>query len=326
MIRRREFIRLLGGAAAAWPLAARAQQAGMPVIGPLTTFSPEHMADYLAAFRKGLSETGYIEGRNVAIEYRWARNDYGGLQELVADLVRRRVAVIVITPDVPSVLAAKAATTTIPIVFYTGGDPVSLGLVASLNRPGGNVTGLGSMNTELMPKRLGILQELLPGATRLAMLIDPRVISFSAMAVQAAASNIGRQIEVFAVRDDREIDAAFATLVQKRIEALLITPQPLFGNRRTHLVTLATHYRLPTIYYARDFVDAGGLMSYGTNITDQHRQLGVYTARILKGDKPADLPVIQSAKFEFVINLHTAKLLGIKVPATLLATADELIE
>ena len=324
---RREFITLLGSAAAAWPLSTRAQQPVMPVIGYLGAGLPEAFAHLVAAFRKGLSETGYVEGRNVAIEYRWAHNENDRLPELAADLVRRRVAVIVTPLSTPAALAAKAATATIPIVV-SGGDPVQSGLVASLNQPGGNVTGINAMNAELMPKRLGLLHELLPGAVRFAVLVNPNN-PFTASIVkdlQAAAVTIGRQIEALTAGTNREIDTAFASLAQKRADALLVSPDALFITRRVQLATAAMRYAVPAIYSFREDTEAGGLMSYGSNFTDIFRQVGIYTGRILKGEKPADLPVMQPTKFEFIINLQTARLLGITVPATLLATADEVIE
>jgi putative ABC transport system substrate-binding protein len=326
-MRRREVISLLGGAAVAWPLAARAQQA-MPVIGYLYSGAPETSAVFLAAFRKGLSELGFSEGRNVEIEYRWALNEPERLPELAADLVSRRVAVIV-SPGTPaSALAAKAATSTIPIVFRTGSDPVQLGLVATLNRPGGNITGVTAMTWEIGTKRVGLLHELLPGAARFAGLVD-RTDLFSDSLIsdlQAAASTIGRQIDFVTVSSSRQIDTAFASLVQKRPDALLVVPQGLFINRRVQLVTLATRHALPAIYPAREFAEIGGLMSYGSSPTDQYRQAGIYTGRVLKGEKPADLPILRASKFELVINLPTARALGLEVPATLLARADEVIE
>jgi putative ABC transport system substrate-binding protein len=326
---RRDFITLLGGAAAAWPLAARAQQRqAVPVIGYLSSGSPEVSANVVAAFRKGLSEAGFIEGRNVAVEYRWAHNEFARLPELAADLVRRRVAVIAVPGSLPGPLAAKAATTTIPIVFQIGADAVQSGLVASYNRPGGNVTGVSSMSVELAPKRLGLLHELMPGAARFAVLIDPNSPSTDSIikSLQAAASSIGREIEVLYAGTNREIDTAFASLMQKRGDALSVNSNPLFTNRRVQVTTLAAHHRVPAMYYARDFVEVGGLMSYGPNFADLNREVGIYTGRILKGEKPADLPVMQAAKFEFVINLQTARTLGLAIPPGLLAIADEVIE
>ena len=326
-MKRREFIALIGGAAA-WPLAARGQPA-MPVIGYLHPASPEAAAYLVAAFREGLSETGFVEGRNVAIDFRWAHNDNDRLPGLAADLVSRRVAVIVTPNSAPSSLAAKAATTTIPIIFSIGGDPVQFGLVASLNRPGGNVTGVTGMSVDLAAKQLGLLHELLPGATRFAVLVNPKNTP-NADAVtrdaQAAAAGIGRQIEVVAATTNSGIDAAFATLVQERADALLVSPDALFNARRVQLITLAVRHAVPAIYPFREDAAAGGLMSYGPSITDANRQAGIYTGRILKGEKPADLPVLRASKFEFVINLQTAKTLALEIPPTLLARADEVIE
>jgi putative ABC transport system substrate-binding protein len=327
-LRRREFIALLGGAGVAWPLAARGQQAGMPVVGYLEPGLPDAMAHRLAAFRKGLNETGYVEGQNVAIEYRWAQDQYDRLPELAADLVRRRVAVIATPGSMQGPLAAKAATTAIPIVFSTGVDPVKVGLVGSLNRPGGNVTGVSSMTGELGAKQLGLLQELLPGAARFAVLANSNDAMTEPIIkdLQIAALAIGRRIDVFNAGTNRDIDTVFASLVQKRVDALLVGPGPLFANRRVQLVTLATHHRVPTIYFSREFAEAGGLMSYGTSQTELYRQVGIYVGRILKGEKPADLPILRATKFEFVINLQTAKTLGLAVPPKLLALADEVIE
>jgi putative ABC transport system substrate-binding protein len=327
-VKRRQFLTLLGGAAAAWPLAARAQQPAMPVIGYLWAGAPGSYPNSEAAFRNGLSETGYVEGQNVAIEYRWADGQFGRLPDLAADLVRRRVAVIVTPLSAPATLAAKAATTTIPIVFSTGGDPVSAGLVASLNRPGGNVTGAVTMNAELGAKRLGLLQELLPSATRFAVLVNRSSPVAEAVIADAhaAASAIGRHVDVLTAGTNREIDAAFATVVQTRTAAIFVSPDPFFAVRRAQIVVLAARHALPAIYANREDADAGGLMSYGSSILDVNRQLGIYTGRILKGAKPADMPVLRATKFEFVINLQTAKTLGIDVPATLLARADEVIE
>jgi ABC-type uncharacterized transport system substrate-binding protein len=327
-IRRREFVTLLGGAVA-WPLAARAQQPAMPVVGFLHANSPEPSANQVAAFRKGLSERGYVEGQNVAIEYRWAHNDNDQLPALAADLVRRRVAVIVALFSTGAALAAKTATTTIPIVFYTAGDPVQAGLVASLSRPGANVTGVTTMAVELGAKRLGLLHELLPGAARFAVLVNPTnpaVAEPFVKEVQEAAAAIGRQIEFFITSTNSDIDAAFASLVQKRADAFLYSPDPLFNNRRIQIVTLAARHAVPAIYTLREYAKAGGLMSYGPSNADYIRQTAIYTGRILKGEKPADLPVLRAAKFEFVINLQTARTLGLDVPPTLLARADEVIE
>jgi ABC-type uncharacterized transport system substrate-binding protein len=328
MMRRREFITLLGGAAAAaWPLAARAQQPAMPVVGFLYAGAPEPIAHLLAAFRKGLSEIGYVEGQNVAIEFRWARNDIDRLPELAADLVQRRVAVIAAPASTPGALAAKAATSSIPIVFSIGADPVQVGLVASFNQPGGNVTGISSMNTELGSKRLGLLHELVPKAERFAMLaMTSPVYEPLIRDVQGGAASIGWPIEVLYASTTRDIDAAFASIVQKRIEALVLTPGPLFNNNRVQLAILAARHALPAIYSSREFAEAGGLMSYGPNIAEEFRQAGIYTGRVLKGAKPADLPVMRPTRLELVINLATAKALGLEVPASLLARADEVIE
>jgi len=326
-LKRREFIALLGGAAA-WPLAARAQQAVMPVVGFVYPGVPELSTGIVAAFRKGLNEAGFIEGRNVTVEFRFAYNDNARLPELAADLAQRRVAVIATPGSTPSALAAKAATTTIPIVFGIGPDPVEIGLVASLNRPGGNITGVSSMNAELGAKRLGLLHELLPTAVRFAVLVNPNNRNAEALTrdAQATASALSREVEILPASNTREIDAAFVSLLQKRADALLVSPDPLFDSRRVQLVTLATHHRLPTIYSFRENVEIGGLMSYGSSAAERDRQVGIYTGRILKGEKAAELPVIRAAKFEFIINLQTAKVLGLNVPQALLATADEVIE
>jgi putative tryptophan/tyrosine transport system substrate-binding protein len=324
-IGRRELLAALGGAAAAWPLAARAQQPAMPVIGFLSSSSADR-ARYLTAFRQGVREAGYVEGQNVAIEYRWAQDQYDRLPDLAADLVHRQVTVI--AADTPSSIVAKAATTTIPIVYAGGGDPVKLGLVASLNRPGGNVTGVTFVVAELGAKQLGLLHELQPGAVRVGVLVDPNYTATQSFVsdVQAAALSIGKQIEVLEAPIGRDIDTVFASLAQKPIDALLVGPGPVLNNRRVQLVTLATYHRVPAIYNLRESPEAGGLMSYGASITDAYRQAGVYTGRILKGEKPADLPVLRSVKFEFVINLNTAKAFGLSFPPGLLAIADEVIE
>jgi len=326
-MKRREFITLLGGAAAARPLAARAQQA-MPVVGYLATGRPETNARFVAAFRKGLSETGYVEGRNVAIEYRWAHEDYDRLPELASDLVRRGMSVIAATGGSPTIRAAKAASAKIPIVFGTGDDPVQAGFVSSLNRPGGNLTGVVTMNVELAAKRLGLLRELLPTATRFAVFLNPNNPAASSATREALAdtSVTGGQIEFLTVSTTSDLNAAFASLVQKRAEALLITPDSLFVSRRVQLLTLAARHAVPTIYPSREFAEAGGLMSYGSSFTDMFRQAGAYTGRILQGAIPADLPVMRATTFEFIVNLQTAKALDIDVPPTLLARADEVIE
>ena len=328
-IKRRDFVSLLGGAAVAWPLAARAQQPAMPVIGILEAGGAELNPGNATAFRKGLSETGYTEGQTVAIEYRWAEGQYERLPELAAELVRRRAAVIVTPFSVAATLAARAATTTVPIVFSTGADPVETGLVASLNRPGGNVTGAVTMNAELAAKRFGLLQELLPTATRFAVLVNPttaRVAKAVTADVQAAASVTGRQVEVLTASTSREIDTAFATVVQKRIDTLLHSPDLFFTTRRAQIIVLAARHAVPVIYANREDAVAGGLMSYGSSMADVSRQLGIYAGRTLKGEKPADMPVLRATKFEFVINLQTAKTIGITVPPTLLARADEVFE
>jgi putative ABC transport system substrate-binding protein len=319
---------MLIGGAVAWPLAAHAKQPTIPIVGYVHSDSPQTVAGLLAAFREGLRETGYVEGQNVAIEYRWAQNDSSRIPELVADLVRRRVAVIAAPGSSAVALAAKAATTTIPIVFSLGLDPVQLGLVASLSRPGGNITGVNSMSNELVAKRLGLLHELLPTATRFAVLVNPKNPTTESLKkdVEAAAAAIGPQIEFFTASTGVDIDAAFVSLVQKRVDALVVHPDNLFINRRVQLTTLAARHAVPAIYPLRPDAEAGGLMSYGTKPAEAHRQAGVYTGRILKGAKPAELPVVQPTKFEFVINLQTAKTIGLTVPATLLARADEVIE
>jgi ABC-type uncharacterized transport system substrate-binding protein len=325
-VNRRDLITLLGGAAT-WPLAARAQQAAMPVVGFLYEGSPEPIAHLLAAFRKGLTESGYIEGRNVAVEFRWARNDIDRLPELAADLVARRVAVIATPTSTAATIAAKAATPSIPIIFGTGADPVQAGLVANFNRPGGNATGISSMSTELGSKRVGLLHELVPNAERFAVLVfnSPRA-KLLIQEVQVGASSIGRQIEVFYASTSRDIETAFAGIAQRRIEALVLTPGPLFNNNRVQLATLAARHVLPAIYSSREFAEAGGLMSYGSSISEEFRQVGIYCGRVLNGEKPADLPVMRATTFEFIVNLQTARALDIDMPPTLLARADEVIE
>jgi putative ABC transport system substrate-binding protein len=325
-IRRREFITLLGGAAA-WPVTVRAQQPAMPVIGFLYAGSENMSGVNVAAFRKGLSETAFAEGRNVAIEFRFAENQRDRIPELLTDLIRRRVEVIV-TMGGRSAHAAKAATTTIPIVFNATGDPVATGLVAGLNRPGTNATGLSSLGGELGAKRLELLHELVPKAARFAVLVNPmsRYAQSMIEETRAAAAVIGGQIEAFTADAAQEIDAAFVSLTQKHAEALVVGLSALFVSRRVQMTTLATHHRLPTIYALRNFVEAGGLMSYGASYTEQARQIGIYTGRILKGEKPTDLPVMQPTKFDLVISLQTAKTLGLTIPPTLLARADQVIE
>jgi putative ABC transport system substrate-binding protein len=326
-LRRRQFLTLLSGAAATWPLAVRAQQPAMPVIGFLSSSAFADRARYLPAFRQGVREAGYVEGQNAVIEYRWAQDRHDVLPDLAADLVRGRVTVIA-AHDTSSAVIAKAATTTIPIVFLTGGDPVKLGLVASLNRPGGNVTGITFVNPELGAKQLGLLHELQPAAVRLAVLVDPNYPLTESFVsdVQAAASSVRKQVAVLETPTGRDIDRVFGGLAEKRVDALLIGPSPLLNNHRVQLVTLATYHRVPAIYSWREAVEAGGLMSYGASLSDAYRQEGVYTGRILKGEKPAELPVIQSSKFEFVINLNTARAFGLSFSPGLLAIADEVIE
>jgi putative tryptophan/tyrosine transport system substrate-binding protein len=325
---RREFITLLGGAAAAWPLAARAQQPGMPVIGFLDSKSPDDSAHMVAAFRRGLNGSTFIEGQNVAIEFRWAQSQYDQLPALAADLVRRRVDVIAATGG-PAALAAKAASATIPIVFRIAADPIAAGLVASLSRPGGNVTGVTSLNLEVGPKRLEFLHELVPSATIMAALVNPTNPSNAEILsrdLQATARLLGLQLHLLHASSDADIDAVFATLTELRAGGLVIGTDALFTSRDEKLAALALRYRIPTIYQWREFVAAGGLMSYGGSLADSYRLAGVYTGRILKGEKPADLPVQQATKLELFINLKTAKALGLDVPATLLSTADEVIE
>jgi len=326
-VRRREFISLLGGAAA-WPLAARAQQSSIPVVGFLHDGSFEPRVHLVAGFRQGLSEAGLIDGRDVVIEYRWAQDQFDRLPGMAADLVNRQVAVIATPGSTAAALAAKAATDTIPIVFSVGADPVKLGLVASLNRPGGNVTGVSYFTNELGPKRLGLLLELTPGSADVVVLANPKnpATDASAKDIQAAAAAVGRQLSMLYVTNNREMDAAFPTIAQKQAPALMIIPDALFTSRRVQLVTLSTRHAVPAIYSSREFAEVGGLMSYGANLPDIYRRVGSYAGRIVKGTKPADLPVVQPTGFEFVINLQTAKVLGINVPATLLARADEVIE
>ena len=328
-MKRREFITLLGFMAAGWPLAARAQEpAKLPVIGFLNGFSSAAWAQPLVAFRKGLSEVGYVEGQNVRIEYRWAESHYDRLPALAAELVRRQVNVLVATGGSVTAVAAKAATTTIPLAFGIGGDPVALGLVASFNRPGGNATGVYFLTTQLEAKRLGLLRELVPTAALIGVLLNPTLALAEAQLkeVQAAAGAAGQQIHILHASSEPELETAFATFAQLRAAALLVGADPFFLTRRDRIVALAARHAIPTIYEQHEFAAAGGLVSYGTSLTDATRQVGIYTARVLKGEKPADLPVMQSTKFEFVINLKTAKTLGLVVPEGLVLAADEVIE
>jgi putative tryptophan/tyrosine transport system substrate-binding protein len=324
---RRSFITLLGGAAATWPLAARAQQPSMPVIGFLHGASLEGYAPMVNALRQGLSESGYAEGRNVAIEYRWAEGKYDRLPALAAELVQRQVAVIV-TGGTPPAFAAKAATTVVPIVFVVGSDPVKLGLVASLNRPGGNVTGVALLTVELAPKRLELLHELLPTATAVAMLVNPTtpLTEPETRGVRDAAHSLGLQLHVLNASTESEIDQAFRRLVELRAGALVVSVELFLNNQRSQIVALAERYKVPAIYGVREFAVAGGLMSYGNDLADAYRQSGIYAANLLKGAKPTDLPVQQVVRVEFIINLKTARALGLTFPITLLGRADEVIE
>ena len=328
-MKRRELIGCLGGAIAALPLAAHAQQLAMPVIGFLDSRPPDGMTERVRAFRQGLKDTGIVEGDNVTIEYRWAENQIDRLPALAADLVQRRVAVIAVPGGPASALAAKAATSTIPIVFVVNEDPVRLGLVASLARPGGNATGINILIGELVAKRLELLRELVPAAARVAVLVNPANATSTETTlrdVEPAASAIGLQIQVLNASTGREIDAAFATIGRERPDALFVGTDALFMSRRVQLANLASRHAVPATYSTREIAEVGGLMSYGSNIQDAWRQAGIYTGRILKGAKPADLPVMQASKFELVINAQTARMLGLAVPPTLLATADEVIE
>jgi putative ABC transport system substrate-binding protein len=326
-VKRREFITLVGGAAV-WPLAARAQQAAMPVIGFLHGASPGPYAPFLLAFHQGLKEAGYTAGENVAVEYRWAEDHYDRLPALAADLVSRRVAVIATPGNMPAALAAKAATKTIPIVFLVQGDPVAVGLVASLARPGGNLTGVTGLTSEVGPKRLEMLHAVIPTAT-IALLVNPKNPDLSepqSQELQVAAGRLGLQLHVLTASTDQEIDTAFANLVQLRAGGLVIGPDALFSTRIEQLAALALRHRIPAIYQYPEFTAAGGLMSYGSNFRDMLRLIGLYTGRVLKGEKPADLPVQQATKVELIINLKTANALGLTMPTALLVRADEVIE
>jgi ABC-type uncharacterized transport system substrate-binding protein len=327
-VKRRDFITLLGGAAAAWPLAARAQQQPMPVVGFLNGGTAEGYAPMVAAFRQGLKEAGYVEAQNVIIEYRWAEGQYDRLPSLAAELVQQKVSVIAATTT-PAALAAKAATSTVPIVFTTGGDPIKLGLVASLGRPGGNVTGSTQLSVEVGPKRLELARELFPGATTFALLVNPAnpLAATVSKDLEAAADTLGMRLHVLHASTEADFEAAFATATQLRAAALVIsTPDPMFGSHAAQLGALALRHRVPAIYFRREFAASGGLMSYGASITETYRLAGVYTGRILKGEKPADLPVVQSTKVELILNLKTARALGVTVPLPLSGRADEVIE
>jgi len=328
LLKRREFVTLLGSAAAAWPLVGHAQQAMMPVIGWLGTVSPTAQDLNGRAFRQGLKDAGYVEGENVTIEYRIGENEPARLAALAADLVRRQVAVIAAPSGNNTAFAAKAATSTIPIVFLTGQDPVGTGLVASLARPGGNVTGINFLTTELAAKRLELLRELVPAARRIAVLVNPATAGVvgTMREVEPAARAMGLQIQLLEANSSREIDVAFATLAQERADALFVDSSPFFLSRRLQLAHLATRHAIPAVYALRDYAEVGGLISYGASLTDAMRQVGLYCGRILKGAKPADLPVVQSSKFELVINAQSARTIGITVPPALLSRADDVIE
>jgi putative ABC transport system substrate-binding protein len=327
MIPRRDFITLLGGAAA-WPVATRAQPQSVPVIGFFHVGSPQPRANMVVAFRDGLRETGYVEGQNVLIEYRWAEGQYDRLPAMAADLVRRQVAVIATPASMGSAIASKAATGAIPIVFAVADDPVKYGLVASLARPGGNATGVSYLTAELGPKRLGLLHDLVPNANLIGILANPNgpTAEFALAEMKAAAQVVGQQLEILYASTNDEIDSAFGIVAQKKVSALLILPDPVFSSRIVQIITLATLNKIPAIYQSREWAEAGGLMSYGTNIGDVYRQVGNYTGRILKGEKPADLPVVQPTKLEFVINLQTAKALGLTISNSMQFLADQVIE
>jgi len=326
-MRRREFIALLGGAAAGWPLSARAQQPAMPVIGFLNSGTPAGLAYLTAAFRQGLNEAGYVEGRNVAIEYRWAQGQYDRLPALAADLVRRQVTVIAATTT-PAAVVAKTATSAIPIVFTIGADPIAIGLVDSLSRPKGNVTGVNNYLSDLGAKRLELLRALLPNVAGIAVLVNPNFPDAASQSkdVIEAGRVLGQQVHVVNASSEADFDGVFATLVQLKAGALIVTVDPVFNSRRDQLVALAARHKIPAIYFGREFVVAGGLMSYAADLADGYRQAGIYVGRILKGAKPGDLPVVQPTKFDFVISLKTAKALGLTIPDKVLALADEVIE
>jgi len=327
-LRRREFITLLGGAAATWPLAARAQQQQLPVIGILSSRSQATDALLLAVIRQGLNDTGFVEGRNVSIEYRWAEGNYNRLAAFAADFVGRKVAVIVTIGGDVAALAAKAATATLPVVFTVATDPVRSGLVSSLHRPGGNLTGHSGFLTEVEPKRFGLLRELLPDATSIGVLVNPNVAYIDAQLndIRSSAASIGREIVILNASTIAEIDAAFATLRQMRTDVLSVAVDPFFFDRASQIVVLAARHAMPALYFRREFAAVGGLMSYGSNAAEGYRVLGVYAGRILKGEKPGDLPIQLPTKFELVINLSTARALGVEIPPSLLARADEVIE
>jgi ABC-type uncharacterized transport system substrate-binding protein len=327
-LNRRELMTLVGGVAVAWPLAARAQKSAMPVIGFLNSGSADAFAHLAAAFRQGLQEAGYVEGQNVVIEYRWAEGRYDLLPLLAADLVKRQANVIAATGGEQSVVAAKAATTRTPIVFTAGGDPVRQGLVSSLNRPGGNLTGVYFQTGAIESKRLGLLRDLVPNTAIIGVLLNPNspAAEPELRDISDAARAVGQKIVILEANNEQGIDATFATLTKRHIGALLVASDPLFSNRRDQIVALAARYLVPTTYYSREFTAAGGLMSYGANLADAFRQAGIYTARVLNGEKAADLPVMQPTKFELVINLQTARSLGLTIPDKLLALADEVIE
>jgi putative ABC transport system substrate-binding protein len=327
-VKRREFITLVGGAAAAWPVTARAQQTAMPVVGFMSSGSAAPFAHLVAAFRDGLKVIGFVEGQNVAIDFHWADGHYDRLPMIAAELVRRKVAVIVTTGGAPAVLPAVGATPTIPIVFSTGGDPIKLGIVRSLNRPAGNATGVYLFAADIEGKRLGLLRDLVPTSALIGVLLNPNNPNFETQSkdIQEAARAIGQKIQIVQAGTEAALSTTFATLTQMRADALSVGGDPFFNNRRNLLILLATRHGIPTMYDQREFVEAGGLMSYGTSLSDAYRQIGIYAGRILKGEKPADLPVVQSTRFELVINLNAAKALGLEVPPTLLARADEVIE